>query len=228
VIESAYFEREYFTLHPGKQRYFRTVAGWVTRELGWHRGRVLDIGSGYGFLLQTLEEYGFEGFGIECSALAADQARAHCRATIAVQSAEARFPFADGFFDAVFMNDVIEHLRDYRLTLAEAFRTLAAGGVLFVETLNGLGVGRAVMGKRWTWYKDATHVHLFTVGRLRRELAEAGFAVRRSATFFNFCQVGESSTALRPLRRIGRVVTVPCFGDSFYVLARKLGPGPSK
>jgi SAM-dependent methyltransferase len=40
-------------------------------------------------------------------------------------------PFNDGFFDAVFMNDVLEHLQDIKGLFKEVYRVLKPGGIFF-------------------------------------------------------------------------------------------------
>ncbi len=42
-----------------------------------------------------------------------------------------RFPFEDGSYDALFHTEVLEHIYDYRLFLAECHRVLAPSGELF-------------------------------------------------------------------------------------------------
>ena len=44
------------------------------------------------------------------------------------------YPFADGSFDAVVLNHVVEHLGDIPATLAEVRRILAPGGVVWIAT----------------------------------------------------------------------------------------------
>ena len=42
--DPAYFEREYFQLHPGKRKYLDYLVG-LLRRYGVASGRVLDVGS---------------------------------------------------------------------------------------------------------------------------------------------------------------------------------------
>jgi SAM-dependent methyltransferase len=56
--------------------------------------------------------------------------------SVATTDLGGRFPFEDGTFDAVVSNQVIEHLFDTDLFLAEAFRVLRAGGVVVTSTEN--------------------------------------------------------------------------------------------
>lgn len=217
---SDYFDREYFQLHPGKIRYLDWLVD-LLRDHGVWAGRVLDVGAGYGFWMEALARAGYEPAGIELSEEAAELARQRTRAEVATGSAEAPFPYPDASFAAVTMLDVIEHLPRYGDSLVECRRVLAPGGKLFVITLNSGSLARPLLGKNWSWHLDSTHVHMFSAGMLRRALAEAGFAVERLTTMSNFCSVGEGNPNLKPLRRIGRVVTSPWFGDSLLGVGRK-------
>lgn len=220
VHDAAYFDREYFELHPGKVKYLDYLVG-LLRNHGVRSGRVLDVGAGYGFFLEALEKAGYEAAGMEISEHAAEQARLRARGQVARQGAEEPFPFPDDSFDAVTMLDVIEHLRDYAAALASCRRCLKPGGKLFVITLNAHSLARPLLGRRWSWYQDPTHIHMFTARMLREGLEGAGLTVERMTTESNFCSVGEGTKFLKPLRVIGRVVHSPVFGDSLLAVARK-------
>jgi len=220
VHDAAYFEREYFELHPGKVKYLEYLVG-LLRSQGIRDGRVLDVGCGYGFLLEALEQAGYEAHGIEISAHAAEQARRRTRGEVFQQGAEEPFPFPDGHFDAVMLLDVIEHLAGYPAALAECARCLRPGGKLFVITLNAHSLARPLLGRRWAWYQDPTHVHMFSARMLRQGLEDAGLTVEVLTTESNFCSVGEGTKFLKPLRVIGRVVHTPAFGDSLLAVAGK-------
>lgn len=218
--DAAYFEREYFELHPGKVKYLRYLAGLLSCH-GLRGGRVLDVGCGYGFLLAALEAAGYEAHGIEVSAHAAEQARRRIRGPVIQQGAEEPFPFPDGHFDAVTLLDVIEHLPGYPAALASCARCLRPGGKLFVITLNAHSLARPLLGRRWAWHQDPTHVHMFSARMLRQGLEGAGLAVESLKTESNFCSVGEGTKFLKPLRVIGRVVHTPILGDSLLAVAKK-------
>lgn len=219
--DAAYFEREYFELHPGKVKYLQYLVR-LLKAHGVPGGRVLDVGAGYGFFLAALEQAGYEAYGIEVSPLAVEQARQRSRAQVFEQGAEEPFPFPDDHFDAVTLLDVIEHLPHYSATLASCRRCLRPGGKVFVITLNAHSLARPLLGKRWAWYQDPTHVHMFTAGMLRQGLEEAGLQVEALKTESNFCSVGEGTKFLKPLRVIGRVVHTPILGDSLLAVAKKV------
>ncbi len=222
VHEAAYFDREYFQLHPGKVKYLDYLVGLLRSHGVPPGGRVLDVGAGYGFFLEAAERAGYEAHGLEVSAHAVEQARRRVRGQVVEGGAEEPFPFPEDRFDAVTMLDVIEHLRHYPAALASCRRCLKPGGKLFVITLNAHSLARPLLGKKWAWHQDPTHVHMFSARMLREGLAEAGLEVETLITESNFCSVGEGTKFLKPLRVIGRVIHTPVLGDSLLAVARKL------
>jgi 2-polyprenyl-3-methyl-5-hydroxy-6-metoxy-1,4-benzoquinol methylase len=217
---SSYFAREYFELHAGKRKYLRFLVGLLC-EQGITAGRVLDVGSGYGFLLAALDAAGYQAVGVELAFHAAAVSRCWHRGAVVNADAGGDFPFADAVFSAVTMFDVIEHLADYDATLRRCRQALASGGLLFVITLNAGSLARPLLGRRWSWHLDPTHVHLFSASTLRAALTAAGYDVLALCTLSNFCCAGEGSALLRPLRLIGRVVRTPWLGDSLLAVARR-------
>ena len=221
VHDASYFDREYFQLHPGKVKYLDYLVG-LLRSHGVRPGaRVLDVGAGYGFFLEAAEKAGYEAHGLEVSGHAVEQARRRTRGQVIEGGAEEPFPFPDDHFDAIALFDVIEHLKDYGATLASCRRCLKPGGKLFVITLNAHSLARPLLGKKWAWYQDPTHVHMFSARMLREGFAAAGLETETLITESNFCSVGEGTKFLKPLRVIGRVIHTPVLGDSLLAVARK-------
>jgi 2-polyprenyl-3-methyl-5-hydroxy-6-metoxy-1,4-benzoquinol methylase len=217
IDEREYFDREHFRLHEGKVRYLKALVE-LLRRSGVSSGRVLDVGCGFGFFLHALEEAGYEPYGLEVSRYARDRAREYTNAPVATQAAANAFPFESDTFDAITMFDVIEHIHDYSAALSECKRTMRPGGRIFVITPSGHSIARFLLGKRWSWHKDPTHVHMFTPGSLKAALRNAGFQELDSTTYFNFYIVGDATTALRSLRRVARFVPMPLVGDSVLVV----------
>lgn len=86
-------------------------------------------------------------------------------------------------FDVVLALDVVEHRRQAEAFLDEVFRVLKPGGTLWISTANIcylpsrllLFLGQASYGK--IGILDRSHLRLFTVGSLRKLLAQQGFRV---------------------------------------------------
>ena len=47
-------------------------------------------------------------------------------------------PFADNFFDIVFLNEVLEHVEDDKRTISESIRVLKVGGKIIIFAPNRL------------------------------------------------------------------------------------------
>ena len=133
---------------PGLTRYYDTVVHYSTREATFRRliiqradakptDRVLDVGSGTGSLLMTLQERasGARSVGAEIDAAAITIAAAKTSRSIPfVQASATTLPFETASFDRVFMTLVLHHLEDDDkvATLAEARRVLCRDGSLHV------------------------------------------------------------------------------------------------
>jgi ubiquinone/menaquinone biosynthesis C-methylase UbiE len=112
------------------------------RALNPQKGeRVLDVGSGPGFLAAEIAEAtGPAGsvHGIDVSEPMVDLARNHCAQLPWVTFGEAdatRLPLPDNSFDAAISTQVLEYVADVDAALAELYRVLRpAGRVVIVDT----------------------------------------------------------------------------------------------
>jgi 2-polyprenyl-3-methyl-5-hydroxy-6-metoxy-1,4-benzoquinol methylase len=108
---------------------------------------VLDVGCGIGLLLSEARRRGLEVHGVELSHWSVWQARARGIEVVHGILEEAGFPA--GWFDAVFMIDVIEHLAAPVRTLAEVARVLHPGGTLCLVTPDASAAAARLAGARW-------------------------------------------------------------------------------
>jgi SAM-dependent methyltransferase len=147
----------------------------VLKELIAHgaRGRLLDVGCSFGFLLSLAKERGLEPTGVDLSLNAVryvgDRLRlpAHHGTLF-----DAKLP--DGAFDVVTMVGVFEHVPDPLETLREIARILRPGGLLAVEVPNAhfnLLRGRL----HASWFYIGNHLLNFTPQALVTSLEAAGF-----------------------------------------------------
>jgi SAM-dependent methyltransferase len=103
--------------------------------------RILDIGSGTGFVPSVIAPLLASGDVVTCSDIAAAMLDV-CRAELAARPYPCRFrfqildgstlPFEDGSFDAVTMNSVAHHIPRLEEFWAEAARVVCAGGRMFI------------------------------------------------------------------------------------------------
>lgn len=166
--ESIYAAEESHWWHQGMRRISAVL---LDERLHAPGGRVLDAGCGTGGFLRWLREVG--GFakpaGVDISPAALELARVRLPEAELVVSGIDELPFADGIFDLVACNDVLQHVSesDVELSLRELRRVIAPGGALLLRT-NG---ARQTRRERHDWraYDRATLLALLESAELRCE-----------------------------------------------------------
>ncbi len=139
-------------------------------------GRVLDIGTGTGRLLELLGARAATATGLDASRAMLALARARLAGlqlpNCAVRLGDMyRLPFADAAFDLVVLQMVLHHAEDPAAVLAEAARVLAPSGRLVVIDLAAYAASprTLALAHRWPGFDDAALAGL---------LAGAGLAAR--------------------------------------------------
>jgi len=178
------------------------------RLLGAGRRRLLDIGSGPGFFLKTAKNRGWNVTGVEPSR----QAAAHARGM--------GLPIVEGFFgadlavqlgrfDAVNLNNVLEHLPDPIAILRAARDVLEPGGAICVNVPNDFSplqiAAAATRGTGEWWLAPPHHLNYFDFATLAALLERLGFRVAEKTTSFPieaFLLMGDNYRADPPLGRV--------------------------
>lgn len=109
----------------GQERRLGMIRQWVAIN-----GRILDNGCGLGTYLDAFAPYSDQRFGLEIEFERGLQAVPTANGI--VQAVGEQIPFANDSFDFVFSNEVIEHVVDDALCVAEMVRVLRPGGRLLI------------------------------------------------------------------------------------------------
>src|SRR5215211_787229 len=99
--------------------------------------RVLDIGCGLGAYVANFGRFTDEAYGMDVDPPRVQEGRRRGIGSLMLAAAES-LPFADGTFDLIVLNEVIEHVSDDRATLREAMRVLRPGGRVVIYAPNRL------------------------------------------------------------------------------------------
>ena len=159
------------------QKYYeKQEFGFRTEERSDHRrilellqpkanDRVLEIGCGFGVLLKKIPSK--KKMGIETNEYAIKKCKERGLKVIKAD-AESGLPFNDFSFDAVIMNEVIEHLKKPKFVLKECFRILTPGGKIIITT-----------PVRSFFHHDLAESHFseMNLRELRKLIEESGFKI---------------------------------------------------
>lgn len=161
--------------------------------------RLLDVGSGAGFLMQAARRAGWQPEAVEIDAnVARHLADAGFRVTVGeLQTAE----LPAGVFDVVTASEVIEHLPDPELVLRHIVRLLRPGGLFWATTPHGRGISARAMGVKWSAVCPPWHLQLYSIRGLRALAARSGF---RSTKIFT--RGVDPYELLNYVRRRGNIV----------------------
>lgn len=161
------------------ERLKRATFATVVSEAGALKkgARVLDCGAATGFLMQVASDAGYEAYGIELSEFGAGKIGERFGKDRVFQGEIENASFAGlskGCFDAIFMCDYIEHVRDPERVLRHAYDWLAPGGMIVISTPRVGSLTHRAMGLSWTHYK-VEHLYYFSRDSLERLLCKTGF-----------------------------------------------------
>lgn len=174
--------------YPDRYRRFNPLAARILRRLylarvdGWlHRlpehGRVLEIGSGTGWMLGAFRARGWAAAGSERSVAGAIAARDESGVPMFVGDLGGVRPGAS--CDLIVMFHVLEHLADPQSALRDAAARLRPGGALVVGLPN-IGSWQArFAGRHWLHLDVPRHLCHFTPDALERALRAAGLRLAR-------------------------------------------------
>lgn len=165
---SASTEIERHFAHRGHGGEFEMEARWIARRIPESDRRVLDIGCGIGALFPSIGAARVVGLDFVHAGL--QQTRRRFPESRLACGDGMTLPFADGAFDAITAQHVIEHLSDAGAACDEWKRVLRIGGRLLIVTPNARFCDPGV-------YSDPTHVQIFDEESLRTTVSRAGLIV---------------------------------------------------
>ena len=154
---------------------FRKAADLIEHSMP--RGRLLDVGTGYGFFPALMHARGWEVMGLEASSRGARYGQKRWGVPILAQPWE-KASFHEKEFDVVTALYVIEHLPDPLAFLREVHRIVRPGGMIVLRYPHTTPIKDILSIIRIKNYLYHLPFHLsdFSPTSMRRALTKAGFA----------------------------------------------------
>lgn len=155
--------------------------------------RFLDIGCGEGYVLVDAHRKGWQVYGVDIYDSRLDIAKNRDISFLKGNIDQASFP--DDFFDCIYLDSVLEHLKDPVALLREVNRILRPDGVLYLGIPNEDSLfndakrliftilGRRGISVRTKPFKSPYHVVGFTLRSIKKTLVESGFDIVRLRNF---------------------------------------------
>lgn len=172
------------------------------------KGRLLEIGTGFGFFLESARRRGYDVQGLEFSSWAAKQARLRFGLPV-TDTSVADFHPENGPYDLIVAWHVLEHLPDPMTTLCRIRKWLKGDGILAVEVPNFGSVDAERMGDKWEGWTAPHHLWHFTPQSLQAMLEKSGFRVIAT-------KYGRSTYIRHRLKRYPVIGWFRCLIDCWY------------
>jgi SAM-dependent methyltransferase len=228
-----------FVWRAGQDRRLSLIRRYVALE----DARILDIGCGIGTYVKKLRELSPHAYGIDVDPARVAQGEVDGLAA----GVSERLPYRDGSFDAVLLNEVIEHVRDERATLREACRVVRPGGHVVIYAPNRLfpfETHGVYLGRRYVFgniplvnylpdplrRRLVPHARAYTRRGLRRLIAELpAQVIVHTQVYPGFDNIAARRGALGGVLRavFHRLENTPlrAFGLSHFLVLRACAPG---
>ncbi len=163
---------------------FRFFRAFKIFTINFHASKILDIGSGRGFMLYFLKKiYGYKRtVGTQLSKPAVIYSREKLGLEIYDKDL-LDLKFQEGSFDMVTLWHVLEHLKEPEKYIEKIHPLLVSGGNLVIEVPNYLSWTRRFTGKFWLGLDLEHHLFFFTPETLSELLKQKGFTLKMIHTF---------------------------------------------
>jgi 2-polyprenyl-3-methyl-5-hydroxy-6-metoxy-1,4-benzoquinol methylase len=189
-------------------------------------GRLLDVGCGIGGFVDAAQNAGWDAYGTDISpSIRIPQERG----LKVFQGQIGDLDLPDQYFDVITLFDVIEHISDLSILMADIHRFLRPSGGLFVVTPNLDSIPARLLGSKWSAIEPQDHITLFTPTTLSKFLIKHNFTpvqiITRDINWLGLKYAFTSPPSLEERKRrqkenrrlIGNIVRNP-----FLINARRL------
>lgn len=139
-------------------------------------GRLLDIGSAFGYLMEVAKERGFDAYGVELSHFSSTIAQKKFGSKVFEGKLEnARFPNAN--FDVITMFDLIEHVPQPLEFMKEVRRVIKPGGLIAITTPDRGSLSCKLLGYGGWFHFKFEHLGYFNRKSIRELAHRTGFSL---------------------------------------------------
>lgn len=193
----------YAQYHGGRHGFTNDYCAW--RRVRWleknfvarkETNCVLDVGCGDGTFMKAAQKRGWKTVGTELNV----ERFSDSSFSVFVDLAQIKENYGVESFDAITLWHTLEHFRNPREILSDAFELLAPGGVMLIAVPDAYGLQARTFGKYWLHLDVPRHLFHFGFHSLKSLLARTGFDVLNHwHQEFEYDLLGWSQSALNAI-----------------------------
>lgn len=162
--------------HQVRKRTLRAKRKLLVAETGKAKGSVLDIGSGTGAFLHTMQNAGWQITGLEPDETARKKAAELYR--LQPMPPGKLFELHEASFTAITMWHVLEHVHELHAYIKQLANLIAPGGKIFIAVPNYTSKDAALYKECWAAYDVPRHLYHFSPASVRKLLAQYNLHVK--------------------------------------------------
>lgn len=161
--------------HIARSFTLETKRAFVQKATGKAVGMHLDVGSGTGTFVYTMEKAGWSSIGLEPDEAARETAAKLYKAD--VFPADHLFSLPEGTYNAITMWHVLEHVHQLDNYISKLKKLLAPGGKLIIAVPNYTSLDAKHYGAYWAAYDVPRHLYHFAPVSMRQLMERHGLQV---------------------------------------------------
>lgn len=141
-------------------------------------GRILDIGSSTGNLLEIFLDDQWECWGVEPS----ESYKLQNKKIHAINMNFEKAKLNENYFDVVIMNHTLEHVANPDLVIKKIYKILKKDGIIFIDVPNFGSLSSIILKENWPFLLPHEHSYHFTKKSLSSLLKSHDFKIIYSET----------------------------------------------
>ncbi len=146
----------------------------LTKKISQKKSKILEIGSGYGFFLDSMNKKGYDVIGIEISKIRRNYAKRISKSNVLDVDITEQVPEI-GKFDSVVIFHVLEYIADPIHFLKNVSKLLKNNGKLLIKIPNVDDLSLKYHESYRNWFWQRAHANYFSPKVLKLVLKKAGF-----------------------------------------------------
>jgi len=224
-LSNSYEEDYYSTAYPdyeSDEKFHKKNNKMILQEIEnyFKPGKLVEVGSSFGFFLKVAESNGWDCSGFEISKYSSKIAREKYKVDVRNTDFLSEEMSRDN--DMLVMLDTIEHLLDPSAVIKKASEILKPGGGLYVPTGNINSLFAKICGRKWRLMTPPLHIYFYTPETITRLLEKHGFTVLKISHDGKYYNLGSllQYVAGIPKNKIPQIPLKINLGDVMTVIAR--------